>query len=52
MDREVLSRLQNFSLSESEIKRVELRDEDVSIGLEEGRRSLIGRIFGEKRANF
>lgn len=31
---------------------MELSEGDISIGMEEGRRSLIGNIFGEKRTNF
>lgn len=52
MDVEVLAKLQNFSLTASESNRVELLEKDVGIGIEEGHRSLIGKVFGEKRANF
>lgn len=52
MESEVLSRLKGFSLSAAESTRLELEKNDVCVGLEEGERSLVGRIFGEKRANF
>lgn len=29
-----------------------LEEEDVKIGVEKGTRSLIGRVFGEKKSNF
>lgn len=48
----MLSRFKNFSLSTKETQGVDLLDKNISIGLEEGRRSLIGKIFGEKRINF
>lgn len=52
MDAEVLEGLKMFALSGLEDQGVELGDEDVHIGVEEGQRSLIGKVFGEKRANF
>lgn len=52
MESDVLARLKVFSLSVIEDKGVELLDTDVSIGMEERRRSLIGKVFGEKRSNF
>lgn len=52
MESDVLERLKSFSLSSREADGVEILEEDVSIGLEEGQRSLIGKIFGEKKANF
>lgn len=52
MESEVMSRLKAFSLSASETQGVDLVDEDVCVGLEEGRRSLIRKMFGEKRTNF
>lgn len=52
MESEVLSRLQSFSLSSKETEGVEILECDVSIGLEEGHRSLIGKLFGDKKANF
>lgn len=52
MDPDVLSRLKNFSLSAVETEGVELGEVEVCVGIEKGQRSLIGRIFGEKKANF
>lgn len=51
MESDVLARLKAFSLSVIKDKWVELLDADV-IGREEERRSLIGKVFGEKRSNF
>lgn len=52
MDPEVMARFNSFSLSEKEAEDVNLLEADMCIGLEEGNRSLIGKIFGEKKANF
>lgn len=52
MDPDMLSRLKNFSLSSVKTKGVELGEAEVYVGIEKGQRSLIGRIFGEKKANF
>lgn len=52
MGSDVLARLKSFSLSNEKSAGVELMESDVSIGLEEGNRSLVGKVFGEKRANF
>lgn len=52
MDPEVLARFNSFSLSAKESDGMELSEVDVGIGLEEGNRSLLGKIFGENRANF
>lgn len=46
MESEVLARFTSFSLSTAEGKGVELNEEDVSLGIEEG------KVFGEKKANF
>lgn len=51
MESDVLERLKLFLLSRSELRKVELDDEDVCLGLEEARRSLIGKVFREKKAN-
>lgn len=48
----MLSRFKTFSLSSLETEGVEFGDTDVNVGIEEGKRSLIGKIFGEKKANF
>lgn len=47
----MLDRLKAFSLSAREKTGVELDVVDISVGLDEAERSLIGRIFGEKKAN-
>lgn len=47
----MLARFKSFSLSTKETLEVELVEEDISIGMDEARRSLIGKVFGEKRAN-
>lgn len=52
MDAKVMARFNSFFLSEKEAEYVNLAEIDVCLGLEEGNRSLIGRIFGEKKANF
>lgn len=51
MKAEVLDQLASFSLSQIEGTGVELVTKDVNIGLEEGNKSLLGRVFGEKKAN-
>lgn len=51
MESDVLERLKSFSLSIKETNRVELNEEDVSVGMEEAGKSIIGKIYGEKRAN-
>lgn len=48
----MLLRLKSFSLSAKETQGVDLLEADVCGGLEEESRSLIGKIFGEKRTNF
>lgn len=45
-------RLRSFSLSTKESKGVDLAEEDIKAGVEEGRRSLVGRVYGDKKANF
>lgn len=51
MESEVLTRFQAFSLSVVEKQGVVLIEDDVKVGLKEAERSLIGRVFGEKKAN-
>lgn len=46
-----MARLQSFSLSAKEKTGVELAEEDVFVDLNQAERSLIGKIFGDKRAN-
>lgn len=52
MEFEVVERLKSFSLSTKETQGVELVEKDVSVGMEEAQRSIIGKIYGEKRAHF
>lgn len=51
MDSEVLARLQSFTLLSDEQVEVELLEHDVELGMEEAGRSLIGKVFGDKKAN-
>lgn len=51
MESDVLERLKTFSLSVKETNGVELDEEDVSVGIEEASRSIIGKIYGDKKAN-
>ncbi|KAK6148447.1 hypothetical protein DH2020_019359 [Rehmannia glutinosa] len=46
------SKLRSFSLSDSEKSELVIVESDISSSLEECQRSLFGRIFGSKRANF
>lgn len=48
----MLERFNLFTLSNDETQGVELQEEDIKLRAEEGARSLIGRIFGDKKANF
>lgn len=48
----MLGWLKAFSLSEVETQGTELLENDISIGIEEGSRSLIGKVSGDKRSNF
>lgn len=52
MESEVLERLKTFSLSRDETTGVDLEEADVKTRMEEGNRSLLGIVFGDKRANF
>lgn len=52
MESKVLERFKSFSLSKDETKGVDLEEDDVKIRVEEGLRRLIGRVFGDKKANF
>lgn len=46
-----MERLKTFSTSVKETNGVELDEEDVSVRMEEASRSIIGKIYGDKRAN-
>lgn len=48
----MVEKLKTFSLSTVETKGIQLEDGDVQIGVEEGHRSLIGKVYGDKKANF
>lgn len=52
MKPEVLEMLKSFSLLSMETQVVEIPEEDVYIGMEEAQRSLIGKVFVERRTNF
>lgn len=52
METEVVERLKLFSLSEDETLGIDMKNDDIQVGVEEGMRNLIGRVFGDKRANF
>lgn len=52
MESEILTRLKTFSLSTIEVHGVDLLEEDICVGLEEGRRSLVGKMFAEKKNQF
>lgn len=49
---EVLELLKTFSLSRVKTQGIELVDADIKIGVEESRRSLIGKVFRDKKAYF
>lgn len=51
MESDVLERLQSFSLLSKETQGVKLAKDDVSGGMEEAQQSIIGKIYGEKKAN-
>lgn len=51
MEADVMAKFQSFSLSAQEKLGVELVTEEICVGLDEAERSLIGKIFGDKRAN-
>lgn len=50
MESDVLARLKAFSLSVKEENGVELLEPDVSTRVEEGNRSLIGKVVGGKNS--
>lgn len=51
MDLEVVEKLRKFSPSTVKTTGVHLEDKDVKIGVEEGAKSLIGKVYGDKRNN-
>ncbi|CAI9098435.1 OLC1v1035079C1 [Oldenlandia corymbosa var. corymbosa] len=52
MESEILEKFETLSLSSTEKERVVLGEDDTKRGREEGIRSLIGKIFGDKRMKF
>ncbi|CAA0837934.1 Unknown protein [Striga hermonthica] len=52
METDLIEKLQKFDLSTKEDNGVTLSDDDISPGIQECSRSLIGKIHGTKRANF
>lgn len=52
MELEILERRQRFKLKEKEKGGFHLDNEDVVTSIEECRRSLIGKLYGDKWANF
>lgn len=52
IESEILERLKAFSLSQIKNTGVELVEEDVKLGVEAGRKSLVGKVFGDKKTNF
>lgn len=52
MDQEILQRLQRFQLKEEEKEGFQLDPDDIKGSEEECSRSLVGKVFGEKVANF
>lgn len=51
MESKLLARLQFFNLLSKEEIRVELLEDDVCMGMEEAGRSLIRKVFRDKKAN-
>lgn len=52
MESEVVDRLQKFQLVSEETDGIQLETADVNVSKEECNNSLIGKIFGDKGANF
>lgn len=52
MEYDISKRLQNFKLWEEEARGIQFEPGDIQISHEECRRSLIGKVFGSKAANF
>ncbi|CAA0827174.1 Unknown protein [Striga hermonthica] len=52
MESDLIEKLQKFDLSTKEDNGVTLSNDDISPGIQECSRSLIGKIHGIKRANF
>lgn len=48
----LLEKQQTFSLSLVEMQGIDLEDEDIKIRTEKGNRSLIGKVYRDKKANF
>ncbi|CAA0831933.1 Unknown protein [Striga hermonthica] len=52
MEKEVMEKLLKFNLSAREELGIRLQEDDVTTGVQDCQTSLIGKIFGEKKANF
>ena len=52
MEEVLVSALKRFDLSETEVEGIDLEDEDVELSIQDCRGSLVGRIMGDKIANF
>lgn len=52
METDLTDKMAAFSLTQIEDLGVKLDTTNVTIGYEEGSRSLIGKVFGDKKANF
>ncbi|XP_027151948.1 uncharacterized protein LOC113752002 [Coffea eugenioides] len=52
MEEVLVSALKRFDLSEKEVEGIDLDDEDVELSVQDCRGSLVGRIMGDKIANF
>lgn len=52
MEYDIVKRLQSFNLLEEEARGIQLELRDIQISYEECRRSLIGKVFGNKATNF
>ncbi|CAA0823393.1 Unknown protein [Striga hermonthica] len=51
MDSDLIAKLQKFDISAKEESGVTLSEDDIVVGIQECSRSLIGKIYGEKKAN-
>lgn len=52
MENDIVNRLQSFNLLEEGAKGFQLEPSDIQISHEECKRSLVGKVFGDKKANF
>lgn len=52
MEGEIVNRLQKFQLVEEEVGEIELEEGDIEFSKGECGRSLVGKIYGDKKVNF